>query len=738
MTIKHRILLLGIVASVLFLVLGSYNLIQERGMKDSLHTLYADRLVPAVDQIGPVIRYLNRARLDLQLGAQHDPAASLAKFHTSHGVERHTNNLGEYIPKIENAWKAFMATVLTPEEAALAKQIEGELNKAVAALKTGQAALNSGDYEKAAFAGTASFEKALDVTPKLLDELNHMQLQIAKNEFEQAVAAYNQSFMLNIVLIIIGLLVLVGVAYNLLRAVLVPMHELVAVAQAAGQGRFDGRVATVNHDEVGEASRAFNGLMGSLQSAVKEVNTVMNAVAQGDFAQRVTADLPGELGEMKHGVNASAQSVSFTMDELGKVMAGLSAGNFSVRMDERVAPAFRAQVDGAMGSLQQIVADINAAMEQVAKGELNAQVRASAQGSLAQLKDNINATVAGLASILGDVTNTVNAQAQGDLTVRVTAKACGSFDVLKEAVNTSATQMEQAVGAAIAAAHSVTQSSSEVAQGSMDLSSRTQEQAASLEETTSAMEQTLASVNTTRAGIVQAEKISHDQQQSREESQRVMVKTIEAMQGITQSSEQIGSIVTLIDSIAFQTNLLALNAAVEAARAGEHGRGFAVVASEVRALAGKSADAAKDIKGLIEASVRQVREGSDLIQQVSHSLDAIGAGTSQMQSTIIEISRAAGEQVKAIEMVNTSLSAIDSATQQNAALVEQTSASADGMRHQASDLTQLMSRFKVAQQQVSAGQGARRSVPSSAGVAPRARPSLPAPKQSSSDEWGEF
>jgi methyl-accepting chemotaxis protein len=441
---------------------------------------------------------------------------------------------------------------------------------------------------------------------------------------------------------------------------------------------------------------------------------------------------------MKHGVNASAQSVSFTMDELGKVMAGLSAGNFSVRMDNRVSPAFRAQVDGAMSSLQQIVADINSAMEQVAKGELNTQVRASAQGSLAQLKDNINATVAGLASVLGDVTNTANAQAQGDLTARVTAQASGSFNVLKEATNVSAAQMEQAVGAAIAAADSVTQSSSEVAQGSIDLSNRTQEQAASLAETASAMEQTLASVNTTRAGIAQAEKISNDQQASREQSQHIMAKTVQAMQSITHSSEQIGNIVTLIDSIAFQTNLLALNAAVEAARAGEHGRGFAVVASEVRALAGKSADAAKDIKGLIDASIRQVREGSDLIQQVSHSLDAIGTGTTQMQATVIEISRAAGEQVKAIEMVNASLSSIDSATQQNAALVEQTSAAAEGMRHQADDLTQLMRRFKVAQQHAAGVSAPSRRSSARSSVPSRKQAALPSPKKANSDEWGEF
>lgn len=134
MSIKNRILLLGFIAAAAFLILGTYNLVQERAMKDSLQTVYEDRIVPAVDQLAPVIRYINRARLDLQLGAQHDPNGQLIKYHTSHGVERHVNTLQKVIPLIETDWNRYLQTYLAPEEEVLAKEIEPNLKKAVAAL----------------------------------------------------------------------------------------------------------------------------------------------------------------------------------------------------------------------------------------------------------------------------------------------------------------------------------------------------------------------------------------------------------------------------------------------------------------------------------------------------------------------------------------------------------------------------------------------------------------------------
>jgi methyl-accepting chemotaxis protein len=219
---------------------------------------------------------------------------------------------------------------------------------------------------------------------------------------------------------------------------------------------------------------------------------------------------------------------------------------------------------------------------------------------------------------------------------------------------------------------------------------------------------------------------------------QVMQQTIEAMKSIQESSSKISEIVSIIDSIAFQTNLLALNAAVEAARAGEHGRGFAVVASEVRALAGKSADAAKDIKGLIEDSVQRIDAGTKLADKSGEMLSTISESVKEVTNMIEAISSASKEQTTGISQVHQAIAGIDRVTQENAALVEETTAASESLNHEASELRQNMSFFKTGQNQHTTHLARIASAPKPATARQPAKV-LPAPKDNNShNEWNEF
>jgi methyl-accepting chemotaxis protein len=237
--------------------------------------------------------------------------------------------------------------------------------------------------------------------------------------------------------------------------------------------------------------------------------------------------------------------------------------------------------------------------------------------------------------------------------------------------------------------------SGEIAKAADDLSRRTEQQAASLEETAAALDQITATVNRTAEGAGQAKTIVEAARSQAEASGEIVREAVGAMNAIEHSSRQIGQIIGVIDEIAFQTNLLALNAGVEAARAGDAGRGFAVVASEVRALAQRSAEAAKEIKGLIAASAGEVKSGVELVGRTSEALGAIVSQVSEISSVVGEIASSAHEQATGLKQVNTAVNQMDQMTQQNAAMVEQSTAASRNLSNEAEDLGRLMARFKV-------------------------------------------
>ncbi len=245
------------------------------------------------------------------------------------------------------------------------------------------------------------------------------------------------------------------------------------------------------------------------------------------------------------------------------------------------------------------------------------------------------------------------------------------------------------------AAESVRSASAEIAQGSGDLSSRTEQTAANLQKAASSMEQLSATIRHTAEHAEQADRLSSAASEVATHGGRAVEQVVSTMAEITQSSRKIAEIITVIDGIAFQTNILALNAAVEAARAGEQGRGFAVVAAEVRTLAQRSAEAAREIKGLIEESVGRVEQGSLLVGEAGATMGRIVESVRGTGALIGEISRAAREQSAGVGMVNQSVAELDGMTQQNAAMVEQSAAAAMSLREQAERLAGAVSQFEL-------------------------------------------
>ncbi|MCK2042638.1 cache domain-containing protein [Chromohalobacter sp. TMW 2.2308] len=285
--------------------------------------------------------------------------------------------------------------------------------------------------------------------------------------------------------------------------------------------------------------------------------------------------------------------------------------------------------------------------------------------------------------------------AEGDLTTP-TALRDGDTHSLMYAIERMRLELSKTIARIRESGEAIDQGAREIATGNNDLSARTEEQAASLAQTASSMEELTATVRQNAENADQANKVSDATTASVAHGQEVISQVVSTMGEIRSSSSKVADIISMIDDIAFQTNLLALNASVEAARAGEQGRGFAVVASEVRNLASRSADAARDIKSLIEGSVSHVNAGAELVDQADSAMGEIRDGAQRVSDLMAEISAASQEQSSGIEQVNQAVTQMDQVTQQNAALVQQAAGAAGSLETQAGDLYQAVVRFRVA------------------------------------------
>ncbi|WP_419903925.1 methyl-accepting chemotaxis protein [Kiloniella sp.] len=395
-----------------------------------------------------------------------------------------------------------------------------------------------------------------------------------------------------------------------------------------------------------------------------------------------------------------------------------------------------------------IQVEVDGMVQAISSGDFSKSLDADGkEGFMLGLTNALNSLNKNVSDVVGDVAKALSSLSGGDLTHEITTDYTGMYETLKQDVNQTSARLSETVGEIVSTTDEIGSASTEISSGSTDLSQRTEAQASSLQETAASMEEMSTTVKQNAESAQQANQMAINATETAEKGGEVVQEAVVAVTGIEEASQKVADIIGVIDEIAFQTNLLALNAAVEAARAGEAGKGFAVVAAEVRTLAQRYGEAAKDIKTLIVEANDQVKEGVTLVRSTGDTLSEIVDSSKRVADIISEIAASSREQASGVEEINTAITTMDEMTQQNAALVEQSSAAARTLEEQAEGLVDLIGFFTTEETKDGKGQKLKEVKAAKKTAAPRAAPKkVSALKSGSSaavaveddDDWSEF
>ena len=490
-----------------------------------------------------------------------------------------------------------------------------------------------------------------------------------------------------------------------------------------------------------------------LNEAGLELFTNIESAIQSDIPTFKAANLKGANIDQFHK-NPSYQH------DLVEGLSGTHRAEFSVggRHMYFIANSVKDEHDNRIGTVVEwtdrteevlVEQEIETIISSAKAGDLECRINTNEMsGFILNLSEGINAMVKEISFTLNDIKHVMSSLSHGDLTQSIDSQYMGTFGEVSDHVNETISQFARIIGDFRASTTDLTNTAVEISTGNNNLSARTEQQASALEETASSMEELTSIVKQNSSNAQQANALALSAREVANKGGEVVDGAINAMTEINTSSNKIAEIIGVIDEIAFQTNLLALNASVEAARAGEQGRGFAVVATEVRNLAQRSATAAKEIKELINDSVKKVEAGSALVNESGVTLTEIVQGIKKVGDIVGEIAAAGEEQAQGIEQVNNAVASMDEMTQQNAALAEETSAASVNMTEGANNMLSQMRFFKVNQNDTSTAYQAPAVAAVSAAIKPKKEKKFePTPSETetesahsvgSSDDWEEF
>ena len=437
----------------------------------------------------------------------------------------------------------------------------------------------------------------------------------------------------------------------------------------------EGRVVYVNQS-----------LLRFFGEAQEDFRTAFPGSSAKDMLGRVMESVQGQAG-LQPG---QQQAIRFP---LGRRTVSLSLSLVMHADGRRLGTAVEwLELTDELAAATEVAEMVAAAVE----GDFSRRVRLTGKpDALQRIAEGMNQINALVENAVGEFATVVGGLAEGDLTQRMTGSYRGRLAELKTGLNTALAHLGETVATIQGTASNVARSATEINSGAGDLAQRTEQTAANLEETAATTEQLAASVKQSAGRSREATELANEAMGVAQGGKQVVAQAVGAIERIESSSVRISEIVSVIDDIAFQTNLLALNAAVEAARAGDAGRGFAVVASEVRALAQRSSQAAKDIKGLIVSSNEQVGEGVRFVRSTGDALERIVTAAGRVSATVVEISQAAAEQAHGIGEMSRAVAHMDETTQQNSALAEQSATSATELMTEIGTLRHLVSLFRA-------------------------------------------